>query len=168
MSADNKHFVDTFSIVMATLILIAAVLIMVARYIAGNTQVLWTRGEVASGAAVEDRLKPIGSVALPGEQQAIAETAAEGTAPVAAPLSGPQVYNAACMACHGGGIGGAPKFGDQAAWGPRIAQGAAKLNEHAINGFQGALGMMPAKGGRADLSDAEITAAVEYMVENSR
>jgi cytochrome c5 len=168
VSTDNKRFADTFSIVMATLILIAAGLIVLSRYLAGNTQVVWTQNEVASSATVEERLKPVGSVSLPGEEQPVAETGAAASAPVAAPLSGPQVYNAACMACHGAGIGGAPKFGDKAAWGPRIAQGSSTLHDHAVNGFQGALGMMPAKGGRADLSDAEITAAVDYIVENSR
>jgi cytochrome c5 len=69
------------------------------------------------------------------------------------------------MACHGGGIAGAPKTGDAAAWGPRIAQGMDTLNKHALEGFTGAAGVMPAKGGRADLSDVEITDAVAYLVE---
>ena len=55
-------------------------------------------------------------------------------------------YNMACVACHGAGVAGAPKFGDKAAWAPRIAKGADTLHEHAIEGFQGTAGFMPAEG----------------------
>ena len=65
--------------------------------------------------------------------------------------------------CHGAGIAGAPKLGDKAAWAPRIEQGSAVLLEHAIKGFSGKAGMMPAKGG-SSASDEEVKAAVEYMV----
>ena len=73
-----------------------------------------------------------------------------------------------CIACHGAGIGGAPKVGDAGVWGGRIAQGPDVLNKHALEGYQGAAGYMPPKGGRIDLSDAEIIAAVEFMVDESR
>jgi cytochrome c5 len=55
-----------------------------------------------------------------------------------------------------------------AAWAPRIAQGQATLEQHAIAGFQGAAGVMPAKGGRPDLSDDAVRAAIEHMVSLSR
>ena len=58
--------------------------------------------------------------------------------------------------------------GDMAAWAPRIAQGQATLEKHAIGGFQGSTGVMPAKGGRMDLSDDAVRAAVEHMVAQSR
>lgn len=80
---------------------------------------------------------------------------------------GQQVYQQACASCHKAGIAGAPKTGDAAAWADRIAQGMDILNEHAIKGFKGSKGMMPAKGGRASLSDEEVMAAVAYMVEQS-
>jgi len=63
---------------------------------------------------------------------------------------------------------GAPKFGDKAAWAPRIKQGKETLYKHAIGGFKGKSGVMPAKGGRTDLSDADVKAAVDYMVANSQ
>jgi len=81
---------------------------------------------------------------------------------------GESTYKAACFACHGTGAAGAPKTGDKAAWKDRLAQGAAKLNEHAVKGFKGKTGFMPAKGGRADLSDAAVIAAVQYMVDQSK
>ncbi|MFL6710717.1 MAG: c-type cytochrome [Massilia sp.] len=76
--------------------------------------------------------------------------------------AGKKLYDAACVACHGAGIAGAPKFGDKSAWGPRIAQGKPTLYEHAIKGFQGKAGVMPPKGGSA-ASDDEVKAAVDYM-----
>ena len=86
----------------------------------------------------------------------------------AAHAGGQKTYQAACFACHGTGAAGAPKTGDKAAWKARIAQGDKVLNEHAIKGFKGSTGFMPAKGGRADLSDADVIAAVAYMVAQSK
>ena len=77
---------------------------------------------------------------------------------------GKTVYNTVCAGCHGAGVLGAPKFGDKAAWAPRIGQGIATLNSHAINGIRG----MPARGGAASLSDDEVKGAVEYMVNGSK
>ncbi|MBQ5950244.1 cytochrome c5 family protein [Massilia sp. ST3] len=102
-------------------------------------------------------------------------TAPAAAAPAAAPApaaaapavasadTGKNTYNAACVACHGAGIAGAPKFGDKAAWAARIKQGDNVLYEHAIKGFQGKAGMMPPKGG-SSAPDADIKAAVDYMV----
>jgi cytochrome c5 len=84
--------------------------------------------------------------------------------PVATAMSGPQVYNTACLACHGAGIGGAPVLGDAAQWVERVAQGADTLKQHALEGYTGSSGFMPAKGGRVDLADTEIEAAVDYMI----
>ena len=72
--------------------------------------------------------------------------------------------SSACLACHGAGIGGAPILGDAAQWVERIAQGPDTLRIHALEGYTGSTGTMPPKGGRIDLSDAEIEAAVDYMV----
>ncbi len=86
---------------------------------------------------------------------------------VALPASaadGAAVFDKACKMCHGTGMMGAPKVGDKAAWAPRIAQGTDTLNEHAIKGFKG----MPAKGGKAALSDDDVKAAVAHMVEASK
>jgi cytochrome c5 len=93
---------------------------------------------------------------------AAATPAAAPAAPALAADAGKAVYNTACVACHGAGIAGAPKFGDKAAWAPRIKQGSPVLYEHAIKGFQGKAGMMPPKGG-SSASDEEVKAAVDYM-----
>jgi cytochrome c5 len=102
-----------------------------------------------------------------------APAATPGMPPVAGAIATPAVggnndagkalFNSACTACHTAGIAGAPKFGDKAAWAPRIAQGTTTLYEHAIKGFQGKAGMMPPKGG-STAPDADVKAAVDYMV----
>ncbi len=82
--------------------------------------------------------------------------------------AGEKTFKMACFACHGTGAAGAPKFGDKAAWGPRIKKGKATLYQHALHGFKGKSGTMPAKGGRTDLSDADVKAAVDYMVAHGQ
>ena len=77
---------------------------------------------------------------------------------------GKKIFDASCAACHGAGIAGAPKFGDKAAWAPRIAQGITVLYAHAVGGYQGKGGVMPPKGGNTSLPDADVKAAVDYMV----
>lgn len=85
-----------------------------------------------------------------------------------APLTGPEVYNEICIACHAPpGIGGAPALGDGDAWAARAAQGLDTLIDHALHGFSGQNGIMPRKGGRVDLSDEEVIGAVEFMVEQA-
>ena len=77
--------------------------------------------------------------------------------------AGKKLYEGVCQACHAAGIAGAPKFGDKTVWADRIKQGAPTLYEHAIKGYQGKAGVMPAKGGSA-ASDDEVKAAVDYMI----
>ena len=88
-------------------------------------------------------------------------------APVANADAGKGVYNKTCALCHAAGVAGAPKPGDKDDWGPRIAQGKDTLYKHAIEGFTGAKGVMPARGGASSLSDDEVKSAVDYMVSQS-
>lgn len=97
-----------------------------------------------------------------------AATTAPAPAPVAENAVGKGVYNKTCALCHGAGVAGAPKPGDKADWGPRIAQGADTLYKHALEGFTGSKGAMPARGGGASLTDDEVKAAVDHMVALSR
>ena len=69
-----------------------------------------------------------------------------------------------CAACHATGAAGAPKVGDKAAWKSRIAAGMATIEKNAIKGK----GAMPAKGGRANLTDAQVKSIVKYMVNASK
>jgi cytochrome c5 len=117
--------------------------------------------------ALEDRLAPVGKVLLLGDTALVALPAPAAVAPPRdTVLSGPQVFNEACNLCHSPpGVPGAPAIGDAAAWEARVAQGLATLQEHALNGYQGAAGLMPPKGGRIDLSDDEVRSAVVYMLD---
>jgi len=76
---------------------------------------------------------------------------------------GKAVYDATCAACHSTGAAGAPKLGDKAAWAPRLKDKAA-MQAAAIKGK----GVMPAKGGNSSLSDADVLAAVDYMLAQSK
>ena len=82
------------------------------------------------------------------------------TAPVAE-RSGEQIVKAQCIKCHETGKGGAPRIGDQAAWIPRLKPGLDVVVRSAINGHGG----MPARGGMANLTDAELRSAIVYMFD---
>ncbi len=80
-------------------------------------------------------------------------------------MDGQFIYGRTCAVCHDQGIAGAPKLGDRAMWAPRIAQGIAVLEQHAINGYHGPDGrFMPAKGGNPALSDAQVRVTVQWML----
>ena len=107
----------------------------------------------------------------PAEAPPVAEKVMPETSPAKVAQAngkGKQVYDSLCMACHAAGVAGAPRFGDKAAWGPRVAQGMDTLYKHAIEGFQGKTGVMPPKGGNTSLPDADVKAAVDYMVAQAR
>ncbi len=114
--------------------------------------------------SVEQRIRPVGTLVKSDAAPAATAAAPSVVAVAAKPKSGEEVYNAACTACHGAGVAGAPKTGDKAAWSARIAQGAATLYKHSIEGFKG----MPAKGGQSALSDDEVKAAVDYLVAKAK
>ncbi len=97
---------------------------------------------------------------------AAAPAPVQAAAPVNA--AGESIYKKTCALCHAAGVAGAPKPGDKADWAPRIAQGDEVLYKHAIEGFTGAKGMMPARGGGASLTDDEVKAAVDYLVAKSK
>jgi cytochrome c5 len=103
---------------------------------------------------------------------AVASTAASAT-PSAAPAVaenalGKKVYGNTCSMCHAANVAGAPKPGDKADWAPRIAQGMDTLYKHAIDGYTGAKGQMPPRGGATTLGDDDVKAAVDHMVNLSR
>ena len=124
--------------------------------------------EPASAAAANAASAVVGAVAptppsaAPPPPPAAAATVAMATATTAVTGAGavPALYTQACQACHVAGVAGAPKFGDKAAWAPRVGQGIDVLTSHVITGK----GAMPPKGGSA-ASDAEIRAVVVYMVD---
>ena len=124
--------------------------------------------EVKAAPKTADAAAPAAEAPVAAAAPAAASAAAAPAKAEAAPAAtvsadaGKKVFEAACIACHGAGVAGAPKFGDKAAWADRIKQGPDVLHEHAIKGYQGKNGMMPPKGG-STASDDEVKAAVDYM-----
>src|SRR5487761_2369333 len=139
--------------VIALAFLVPIVLIVLLSQYVTNIRRIDLKSAAMSPDAVAKRLKPVASVAF-------ADT---GSGAAAAPKSGEDVYEAVCSACHAAGVAGAPKFGDQTAWAPRIKQGEKALLHSALNGKNA----MPARGGAANLSDLEIERAMIYMADKA-
>jgi len=162
--SDDKEVLNSLGIVIGVLVAVAIIISIIA--------VNLTDGDKSDSAAwqekkILDRIKPMGLVATTAAEAKEASpniATAEVVTESAGPLSGEKVYNTACLACHGTGAAGAPKTGDIADWAPRIAQGADVLFEHAVKGFKG----MPAKGGSPQLTDKNISEAIEFMVAKSQ
>ena len=178
MSHDRKFF-DTFMLIIGALVLFSVAMIVLSEIIGGRTQQSFISEDPAVIGMTEERIKPFATVAIEGQDAPVSTPppVAAAAVVVAEPdpvkaevvkVSGEDTYNGACMVCHAAGIAGAPRMGDAAAWSDRIARGADALYDNAINGYTGTLGVMPAKGGRVDLSDEAVRAAVDYMVEESQ
>jgi len=108
---------------------------------------------------ISERLTPAGSLCRAGDDCGVAADAG----PVE-PRSGEEIYNNFCFACHGTGVGGAPKLGDVAEWEPRIAKGMDAL----WNTMQNGLNTMPPKGTCMNCSDDELRDSMNYMVEQGQ
>ena len=83
-------------------------------------------------------------------------------------MDGKGVYEKTCKTCHATGVMGAPKLGDKKDWSERVAKGKDTLAQNAIKGFKGKKGMMPPKGGNPKLTDDEIKAAIDYMLDSAK
>jgi len=142
---------------MAGLAVLAIILVIVAISLTSEVS------EYKAEEVVLENIKPVGQVYIAGESEPEPEPAAAATA-AAGPKSGDAVYNGSCAACHGTGAAGAPKLGDAAAWAPRIAKGMDTLLGNATKG----LNAMPPKGLCMTCSEAELQAAIEYIVSQSR
>ena len=167
MSKQDTHFFNTFSLVIGLLVVVALGIFALARSVAGETQEKQMLVESHYLKGVSERVQPFARVAVAGQDNSalkIEATTPAGSAAPAPPKNGDELYEQACKACHGAGIGGAPKAGDKAAWGPRVAKGKDILYDHALHGFTGTAGMMPAKGGRVDVSDDLVKEAVDHIV----
>lgn len=178
----DRAFFRNFSIVVFVLAVMMVAFLAIAQQV-GNANPI-----SMDEAAVTARTQPVGAVrvagvdetsavsgAMPEPVQATPDEAgasderlaeADATGQTAAAPDGEQVYNGICVSCHATGIPGIPQLGDIEAWAPRIAQGMDVLYQRVIEGYTGQSGiMMPPRGGNPQLSDDEIHAAVDYMVE---
>lgn len=169
MSASHDvKFFDTFMLVLGILAALTIGLMVLAGIINRNTAAQYHQQDPLRQQETLERIAPVAKVAVAGKDNAALAAPAAAPAAALADLSGEEVYAQVCSVCHAAAIAGAPKTGDKGAWAARIAQGAAMLNKHAIEGFQGKAGYMPPKGGRTDLSDQSIVNAVEYLVSQAK
>ncbi|HKB83089.1 MAG TPA: c-type cytochrome [Burkholderiales bacterium] len=141
-------------------------IVMIASFATGGLKVDDMNSEAN---AVAERLKPVGTVVIgevPAEPGGTASVSGGPvkTAAAGGPGAGKKLYDTVCMACHAAGIAGAPKTGDKAAWAPHIAKGKDSLYNSALHGKNA----MPAKGGLASVPDADVKAAVDYLVSQAK
>lgn len=172
MSKHDTHFFNVFSVVLGLLVAFAILMFALARFVGKNEQNAHVLNDPMLLQSVEERVANPARIAVAGADNTaltIAPVSTASTPTVMVSLTdGPSVYEVACKTCHSPAMApalGAPAAGDSAAWAPRIAQGKPTLYEHAIKGFKGksATGM-PAKGGRTDLDDDLVKAAVDHLI----
>jgi cytochrome c5 len=157
--SSDKHFFNSFSLVLGVLIAFAIVLFVFSRMIGRATQGQEVLLEPMRLKAVQQNIAPFAHVAVAGHDNSALAVPKSSTTAADVPTTGEQAFTKVCSACHSLGINGAPKIGDHAAWGPRIAQGKEALYTHAIDGK----GTMPPRGGTT-WPDATIRMAVDYIV----
>lgn len=179
VTREDKEFMTMFGIVLGILMLLAVIFFVIARFTAIATHDPFDP-TAAGYQQMQERIAPEGKVNLstvpdeaagggPEQQQTAAASVDEETTAGdgggdegdEGAANGQDVYSQVCAACHDTGVAGAPALGDEEAWAPRLEKGKEALYDSAING----LGAMPPKGGKPDLSDEEVQAAVDYMIE---
>lgn len=165
----DLEFLKKFSMVIGFLMLLTVGLII------GSMMLHARLPREANPAAAKQRIEriaPVGAV-YAGATGAASQAAAAAAATAAAAsqvayggtLDGSVIYGNLCAGCHTSGAGGAPTLA-RAAWTARIAQGTETLHKHAIEGYTGAAGVMPAKGGNPALTDEQVIASVDWMIGN--
>ena len=162
MSNADDTFWRRFGMILAVLTLFGFVVAFIARDIAADAH----DASMNHANAVAARIAPMGQarvgdpskVVAPIPKASMAKETMAAAAP-AGPMSGEQIYNTTCVACHGTGVAGAPKKGDAAAWAPRIALGEDALVKSVMVGK----GAMPPKAGNPSLSDEQARAAIKYL-----
>lgn len=165
----KSYAAHVWTILGVSVILMLFTYVLVAHHRSMADRIRLDRSALLSTApSVAERIKPVGQISVvSAETQPQPEKKAAAAAATPS-RNGQQVYQASCVVCHGAGIAGAPKLEDKGQWAKRTAKGVDTLYASAVNGMQGSAGMMPAKGGNPALSDAEVKAAVDYMLARSK
>ncbi|MGY8814302.1 MAG: c-type cytochrome [Gammaproteobacteria bacterium] len=168
MSKDEDQvFLQNFLIIIVMLLGMISLLVILSRVIGSNDQAIAKQRAMV----LIELTKPIGNVRLSSTSGSdIASAANTSGSDIGETVDpGKKIYESLCTSCHSTGLPNVPQIGSSEDWVDRIAQGELLLYERAINGFTGSSGMvMPAKGGNTSLSDDDIKAAVDYMVEGSQ
>ena len=167
----DLDFLKKFSLVIGFLAAVTLGLIVFAGYLHNTLP-----AEVDPGVAKRQqvRIAPVGAVyagatGAASQAAAVAAAAAKAASQAAygGTLDGAVVYQNLCAGCHTSGAGGAPQL-NAAGMGARMSKGAETLNKHAIEGFIGNAGVMPAKGGNPALTDEQVIATVGWMLSNMK
>jgi len=158
---DDRAFLRKFSGIIAGLIVVTAIIVALAFSLKGTPE---PDANPSQQRLMEERITPVAGVRAGAEGRAELATAESQAAAASeqsskTSLSGEQVYQSVCVTCHAAGVAGAPIPGSEAMSQRLADKGLDGLVDSALNG----LNVMPPKGGRPDLSDEEIRAAVEYM-----
>jgi cytochrome c5 len=165
----DRIFLKHFAMLIGFLILIALILMALGAHLYSKHP---PESNPKEAEAVQKRIEPVGAVyagdtgraAMAAAQEA-AKAAAASQVAYGGTTDGKAIFGELCHSCHEAGIAGAPKVGDKAAWAPRVAEGLDTLVKHAIEGYTGKSGIMPAKGGNPALTDAQIKATVSWMID---
>ena len=164
----DLEFLKHFALVIGGLMLVAVLLIFLAMHIYGKNP---APQNPEHGKQLAERIAPVGAVyagdtgraAMLAAQEAAKKAAASQVA-YGGTTDGKTIFGNLCQSCYSSGAGGAPRIDDKAAWAPRVAQGVETLVKHAVEGYTGKAGMMPARGGNPALTDEQVKATVEWMV----
>lgn len=161
MTADHdKTFLRTFMIVLGLLVAITIAAIVGAGLITSFASNDEMQPEMM--ARIKANTDPVYTVNTDPNATQVAATSSGGGG--GEPMSGQEIYQNVCSACHDSGVAGAPKVADTAAWKERLSnQGKETLYSRAINGYKG----MPAKGGNPDLSEEEMHKAVDHILSEA-
>jgi len=170
---EDRNFFDTFMMVLAALIVFTVAIYALSNMVANRTIADRHVQTEDAKQQLAERVRPEGRLCIRGQEEdcevAVAGVDArddgDDELAEAEEVDGQQVYNQACTTCHGQGVAGAPVTGDEGAWSARVDKGYDTLLEHSIEGFQGDAGYMPARGGNRNLSDEQVAAALDYMLE---
>jgi cytochrome c5 len=160
---DDSEFIRKFSGIIIGLMVFTGVIIVLALSLRGEPDL---NANPSQQRLAEERIAPVASVREGAEGQAAlaavqAEAQATATPAESGPVDGAAVYNNVCMACHAAGVAGAPQPGSDALAQRMTEKGLDGLKASVING----LNVMPPRGGRPDLTDEQIQAAIEFMLQ---
>ena len=173
---DDAVFIRNISLLLGALCIVGIMSFILAKIVTQSVA-----EDIAEDEGLSERISPVGKVntsgtaSLAGDKivqnenlnapsDATSSAAATESLGVDSSPDGKKIYDAACFVCHATGVAGAPKLGDTTNWQTRIDKGQTVLYSNALNGYMGEVGMMPPKGGRPDLSDEAVKAAVDYMI----
>jgi cytochrome c5 len=166
MSASEKHPHESLIktpkrlvIVLVLALVVPIIVIVLLAKLATSGRIYDKDSPAMSPQEIAKRIRPVAEVGLGAAGPGPAAPAPSARA-AAGKADGRKVYESTCMACHGAGVANAPKFGDKKAWAMHLMHGAEHVYENALKGK----GAMPPKGGNLTLSEAEVKAAVDYMI----